>query len=65
MKDKKGYGDDYTSIFAGFVPAGAPQITIVVVLDEPDDHSAGRAVAPLFADIATETLAAIGVPETR
>ena len=64
MKDQRGYGDDYTSIFAGFVPAGAPQITIVVVLDEPKDHSASRAVAPLFADIATETLAAIGVPET-
>lgn len=65
MKDQKGYGDEYTSIFAGFVPAAAPQITIVVVLDEPDDHSAGRAVAPLFAHIASETLAAIGVPETR
>ena len=65
MKEEKGYGDDYTSIFAGFVPAAAPQITIVVVLDEPEDHSAGRAVAPLFSDIATETLAAIGVPETR
>ena len=64
MKDQRGYGDDYTSIFAGFVPASAPQITIVVVLDEPKDHSASRAVAPLFADIATETLAAIGVPET-
>ena len=65
MKDRPGYGDEYTSIFAGFVPAVDPQITIVVVLDEPDDHSAGRAVAPVFAAIATETLATIGVPETE
>jgi len=63
MIDRRGYGDDYTSIFAGFVPVAEPKITIVVVLDEPKEHSAGRAVAPVFSAIAAEVLSAIGVPE--
>jgi len=63
MTDRRGYGDEYTSIFAGFVPVAEPKITIVVVLDEPEEHSAGRAVAPVFSAIAAEVLTAIGVPE--
>ena len=63
MTNRRGYGDEYTSIFAGFVPVAEPKITIVVVLDEPKDHSAGRAVAPVFSAIAAEVLSAIGVPE--
>lgn len=65
MIDRRGYGDDYTSIFAGFVPVAEPKITIVVVLDEPKEHSAGRAVAPVFSAIAAEVLSAIGVPESE
>jgi cell division protein FtsI (penicillin-binding protein 3) len=65
LKDRAGYSDDYTATFAGFVPAENPRLTIVVVLDEPDEHLAGLTAAPVFSDIATGALRALGVPQTK
>ena len=64
-KDRRGYSDDYTATFAGFVPAQNPRLTIVVVLDEPDEHLAGLTAAPAFSEIATGALRALGVPKTK
>ncbi len=52
-----GYSDtNYVSSFAGFLPAGRPELTVVVVLDEPDEPLAGIVAAPLFAEIAEYAL---------
>ena len=64
-EDGVGYSDDYTSIFAGFVPANDPAVTIVIVLDEPDEHLAGLTAAPVFSEIATVALRQLGIPETK
>lgn len=48
-----GYSSDaYTSSFAGFLPADRPELTAVVVLDEPDEYRAGIVAAPVFAEVA-------------
>ena len=64
-EDGVGYSDDYTSIFAGFVPANDPAVTIVIVLDEPDEHLASKSAAPVFSKIATVALRQLGIPETK
>ena len=64
-KDRAGYSDNYTATFAGFVPAKNPRLTIVVVLDEPEEHLAGITAAPVFSKIATGALRALGVPQTK
>lgn len=48
-----GYSDtQYVSSFAGFLPASRPELTVVVVLDEPDEYRAGIVAAPVFAEVA-------------
>ncbi|OGV66004.1 MAG: hypothetical protein A2498_07285 [Lentisphaerae bacterium RIFOXYC12_FULL_60_16] len=43
----------HVASFAGFVPAGAPEIGIIVVIDEPQPlHTGGVVAAPLFSRIA-------------
>ncbi|WP_420626600.1 peptidoglycan D,D-transpeptidase FtsI family protein [Candidatus Poriferisodalis sp.] len=52
-----GYSSDaYTSSFAGFLPADHPELTVVVVLDEPDEYRAGIVAAPVFAEVAEYAL---------
>ena len=47
----------YTATFAGFLPAEDPQISIIVVIDEPvTNFYASQAAAPLFAELAKYTL---------
>lgn len=56
---------DYTTTFVGFAPANDPQISIFVMLDEPentDRQGGGTAAAPVFADIATQALLTLDVP---
>jgi cell division protein FtsI (penicillin-binding protein 3) len=53
---------DYIASFVGFAPAGAPELTALVVLDSPvGDHSGGRA-AGVFARIVERSLRHLGVP---
>lgn len=52
-----GYSSEaYTSSFAGFLPADRPELTVVVVLDEPDEYRAAIVAAPVFAEVAEYAL---------
>lgn len=46
----------YVSSFAGFVPAGKPQLTVIVLLDEPTPIYGGLVAAPVFSDISRYAL---------
>ena len=46
----------YTSSFAGFLPADRPELTVAVVLDEPDEYRAAIVAAPVFAEVAEYSL---------
>jgi cell division protein FtsI (penicillin-binding protein 3) len=54
----------YYASFAGFVPAEAPRVTVLVSIDEPaDEMKYGRlAAAPLFTQVAEEALRSMKVP---
>ncbi len=53
----------YLSIFAGLAPVSAPQLAVVVVVDEPrrDDYYGGDVAAPVFARIVAESLRLLAV----
>lgn len=59
-----GYSKDKrTASFVGIVPADAPRLVVLVVIDEPvGDVYGGLVAAPAFREIAREALAALGVP---
>ncbi len=54
----------YVAWFAGFVPAGKPALTIVVMVDEPrgPKFHGGDVAAPVFSRIALPVLQYLGVP---
>ncbi|MGY8762296.1 MAG: peptidoglycan D,D-transpeptidase FtsI family protein [Nitrospinaceae bacterium] len=53
----------YVSSFVGFVPADAAKIAILVMIDEPKGiHWGGSVAAPVFSNIARETLHYLNVP---
>lgn len=55
----------YVATFAGFVPADDPQLTIIVVIDEPSTSIyASQSAAPLFARVATYSLRHLRIPPT-
>ena len=57
-----GYSDKRIASFIGTVPAEAPRLVIHVVVDEPESNVYGGIVAaPAFKEIATDTLAYLGV----
>ena len=61
----KGYaGDRHVAFFAGFAPATAPRIVIVVVIDEPAGKlfHGGDVAAPVFGRVAAETLRLLEIP---
>ena len=59
----RGYAEGaYVSSFAGFVPAERPELTIIVVLDEPTPIFGGLVAAPVFSDIAGYALRHLQVP---
>jgi cell division protein FtsI/penicillin-binding protein 2 len=53
----------HTASFAGFVPADKPALSIVVIIDEPKGaaYYGGDVAAPVFREIASRALRAIGV----
>nr|VFK51671.1 MAG: cell division protein FtsI (penicillin-binding protein 3) [Candidatus Kentron sp. TUN]VFK52309.1 MAG: cell division protein FtsI (penicillin-binding protein 3) [Candidatus Kentron sp. TUN]VFK52736.1 MAG: cell division protein FtsI (penicillin-binding protein 3) [Candidatus Kentron sp. TUN] len=60
-----GYADDrYAATFAGFSPVSAPQLVVVVTVDEPskDEYYGGQVAAPIFAKIMSGSLRLLGVP---
>jgi cell division protein FtsI (penicillin-binding protein 3) len=53
----------YVSTFAGFVPAQDPQLSIIVVVDEPSNgYYASQVAAPVFAELAHFGLRQFRVP---
>jgi len=61
-----GYSNDnFTAVFAGAVPAQAPELVIVVVLDEPESSIyGGSTAAPIFWAVAAAALPVLGVAPT-
>jgi cell division protein FtsI (penicillin-binding protein 3) len=60
-----GYSKDrYTAVFAGFAPATAPRLAVVVVIDEPQGagYHGGDAAAPVFSRIVSGSLRLLAVP---
>ncbi len=52
----------YISTFMGFLPAEAPSLVIVVVVDEPKgSHYGGVVSAPIFKGIAEQSLSILGI----
>jgi cell division protein FtsI (penicillin-binding protein 3) len=60
-QDAEGY--HYIATFAGFVPAERPELSIIVVIDEPTgDIYGGSVAAPVFADLAQYGLRHFRIP---
>ena len=63
-----GYGDEtgeqrYVASFAGFLPADDPELSIIVVIDEPvAPYSGGKAAAPVFAEFAQFAVRQLRIP---
>ena len=58
--------DKRTASFVGVVPADAPRLVILVVIDEPKgDVYGGLVAAPAFKEIAQGALAHLGVPPSK
>jgi cell division protein FtsI (penicillin-binding protein 3) len=60
-----GYAQDrHTAVFAGLVPATAPRLVIVVVIDEPKGgvYYGGDVAAPVFSAVAAGALRILAVP---
>ncbi|MBW1859220.1 MAG: penicillin-binding protein 2 [Deltaproteobacteria bacterium] len=55
--------DKYIASFVGFAPAENPEITVLVMIDEPyKEHYGGVVAAPVFRRIVRETLRYLKVP---
>ena len=53
----------YLTSFVGFAPADHPELAILVIVDEPKVHAYGGIVAaPVFRQIALETLSYLNIP---
>lgn len=56
----------YIASFVGFLPAEAPEIGIIVVVDEPQPlHTGGVVAGPVWSRIATETVHYLNVPPSH
>ena len=62
--EARGYArNKHTAVFAGFVPARDPAVVILVVIDEPKkQHYGGVVAAPVFRQIAQESLQYLKIP---
>ncbi len=63
---RTGYArDKYIASFSGFLPAGNPQVLILVMLDEPSNAIYGGTVAaPTFAKLAQFSVSHLKIPPT-
>ena len=63
LEGRRGYQTGaYVASFAGFVPAQRPELTIIVVLDEPTPIYGGLVAAPVFAQVARYGLRQFQLP---
>jgi cell division protein FtsI/penicillin-binding protein 2 len=57
-----GYSDQVIASFVGMVPADAPRLLILVMIDEPKtEHTGAKVAAPVFATIADFALKRLGI----
>jgi cell division protein FtsI/penicillin-binding protein 2 len=63
LPDGSGYSDEnYIGSFIGYVPAGDPQLVILVMVDEPHPFGGGSTVAaPAFQKIAQFSVQRLGI----
>lgn len=63
VADNGAYGDQYAVFFAGIAPVSNPKIAMVVFVNEPnsEEYYAGDVAAPVFAEVAAETLRLLNV----
>jgi cell division protein FtsI (penicillin-binding protein 3) len=52
----------YAATFAGFMPAADPQLSVIVVLDEPRGNFASATAAPAFQELSRYALRLLRVP---
>jgi cell division protein FtsI (penicillin-binding protein 3) len=57
-----GYSDNYMASFVGFVPAEAPRLSAIVVLDEPTPYFGGIVSAPVFAALGSFGIRHFSIP---
>lgn len=60
-----GYSEDrYIAVFAGMVPASAPRLVMVVMIDEPTrgEYYGGRVAAPVFSRVMSGALRLLDIP---
>lgn len=62
-KTRKYFSDKFISSFCGFLPAENPQLTILIVLDEPaNEYWASVVVCPIFKEIALRAINYLNIP---
>ena len=61
--EKIGVADDlYIGSFSGFAPAEDPEITVIIIVDEPvGDYDGGKVAAPAAGEVIEKTLNYLGV----
>jgi cell division protein FtsI (penicillin-binding protein 3) len=52
----------YVASFAGFLPAGSPRLSAIVILDEPTPYYGGLVSAPVFSQLAGYGVRVLAVP---
>ncbi|MBI3012794.1 MAG: penicillin-binding protein 2, partial [Elusimicrobia bacterium] len=63
---RKYAADKHIASFCGFLPADKPQLTCLVVLDEPKkDYWGGSTAAPIFSRIAAQVAHKCGIQKTK
>jgi cell division protein FtsI (penicillin-binding protein 3) len=62
---KSGYSDQVIASFVGMVPAAAPRLVVLVMIDEPQtQHKGAQVAAPVFATITDFALKRLGIAPT-
>jgi cell division protein FtsI (penicillin-binding protein 3) len=67
-QEGRGYTAKYRSFFVGLAPVDQPRVVIAVMVDEPSNGViyGGAVAAPVFSDVAQQTLRLLGVqPDMR
>jgi cell division protein FtsI (penicillin-binding protein 3) len=57
-----GYSENYMASFVGFVPAEAPRLSAIIVLDEPTPYFGGIVSAPVFSAVGSFGIRHFGIP---
>ncbi|MFH1729469.1 MAG: penicillin-binding transpeptidase domain-containing protein [Pseudomonadota bacterium] len=60
--DGKYSKESYMALFSGMIPADDPQMTLIVMIDEPKNEIyGGKVAAPIFKNIAKKVVAYLGI----